>query len=155
MTQYLLPMSGLLDSHAKMSRWRAWAEEQGFGEADLASFMSLLDCLAKDAPELFYSRTFTAFLIHIKDKTSAPLFDHWPNSGILSDGVCLTARTLESPSRANESTLSGVIKTKPVPQKYFLTPSAAKGMLRRVKQMGRNLFPPLRESLETLAAKGQ
>ena len=50
-------------------------------------------------------------------------------SGILSAGVCLTAKTSESPNRAKESTLSGVIKTSKVPERFFLKPNAAKGML--------------------------
>ena len=155
MQTYLFPMSGLLDSHAKMSRWRAWAREQGFEGAALDSFMSLLASFERDAPELFYSKTFTVSSTRTKAAISESLFRLWPSSGILSDGVCLTARTSESPSRAKESTLSGVIETQEVPRKYFLSPSAAKGMLRRATQMGRSLFPPLRQSLEILAAKDQ
>jgi len=150
---YLFPMCGQPDSRARMSRWRERAGEQGLKGQDLDSFLILLDSLAKDAPELFYSKTFTASSIHTKAETLKPLFELWPSSGILSDGVCLTAKTSESPNHASESTLLGVIETGRVPERYFLSPSAAKGMLRRAKKMGRNLFPPLRESLETLAAK--
>jgi len=45
-------------------------------------------------------------------------------------------------------------QSREVPQKYFLSPNAAKGILRRADRMGRSLFPPLREALEILA-KGQ
>jgi hypothetical protein len=69
--------------------------------------------------------------------------------------VCLTAKTSESPNRASASTLSGVIETGKVPDKYFLRASAAQGMLRRANQMGRPLFPHLRRALEILAATGQ
>ncbi len=155
MQEYLFPTFGQPDSRAKMSHWRAWAKDQGLQGRDLDSFMTLLASLEKDAPELFSSKTFTASCIRTKDGTSKPLYELWPNSGILSDGVCLTARTSESPSHVKESTLLGVIETSEVPDKYFLSPSAAKGMLRRTKQMGRNLFPPLRESLEILAAKAR
>src|SRR5205823_6449630 len=74
--------------------------------------------------------------------------------GIAWDGVCLIAGTLESPSRVKESILSDVIETSKVQDKYFLSPNAARGMLRRVDQMGRSLFPPLRKALEILS-KGQ
>lgn len=153
MQTFLFPTYGRSDSHAKMSHWRAWALEQGLRGPDLDFFMSLLASLEKDAPELFYSKTFTASLARTMDGTLRSSFERWPSSGILSDGVCLTAKTSESPSHAKESTLWGVIETGEVPDKYFLRPNAAKGMLRRTKQMGRNLFPPLRESLEKLAAK--
>ena len=115
--------------------------------------MNSLASLAKDAPELFYSKTFTASLIRTVEEISKSSPGHWPNSGMLLDGVCLTARISESHSHASESTLLGVIETGKAPEKYFLRPNAAKGMLRRAGQMGRNLFPPLRESLEILAAK--
>lgn len=150
----LSPMSGQQDSHAKMSHWREWAKEQDLKDRDLASFMNLLASLEKDAPELFYSKTFMACSIPIEGATLKPSFKLWPSSGILSDGVCLTAKPLESPSRAKESTLLGVIEIGAVPQKYFLKPNAAKGILRRAKQMGRNLFPPLRESLAKLETMG-
>jgi DNA (cytosine-5)-methyltransferase 1 len=136
-----------------MSHWREWANGQGLEGQDLDYFSTLLDSLAKDAPELFYSKTFTASCIRTEGETLEPLFELWPSSGILSDGVCLTAKTSESPNHGSASTLLGVIETGKVPEKYFLSPSAAKGMLRRARKMGRNLFPPLRESLETLAAK--
>lgn len=153
MQQFLFPMSGPPDSHAKTSRWRAWALGQGLKGRALDSFMNSLACLEKDAPELFYSKTFTVSLIPTEEETSKSSFELWPNSGMLLDGVCLTARTSESPSHASECTLSGVIETNQVPEKYFLRPNAAKGMLRRAGEMGRNLFPPLRQSLEKLAAK--
>ncbi len=105
------------------SHWREWAGAQGLKGPDLDSFSTLLDSLVKDAPELFYSKTFTVSCIPTKVETSKPLFELWPSSGILSDGVCLTAKTLESPSRVNASTLSGVIETGRVPQKYFLKPN--------------------------------
>jgi DNA (cytosine-5)-methyltransferase 1 len=38
-----------------------------------------------------------------------------------------------------------------VPQKYFLSQNAAKGMLRRAERMGRELFLPLRKALEILS----
>src|SRR5262249_21747147 len=91
------------------------------------------------------------FSLPTKDETSKPLFERWPSSGIVLDGVCLTAKISESPSHAVESTLLDVIVTKEAPSRYFLSPNAAKGMLRRANQMGRPLFPPLRKSLEILS----
>jgi hypothetical protein len=89
----------------------------------LGSFMSLLASLEKDAPELFYSKTFTACLVPTKDATSRTSYERWPTSGILSDGVCLTATASESPNHAKESTLLGVIEMSTVPDRYFLGPS--------------------------------
>lgn len=149
----LLPKSGSAASHAKTCLLREWAKEMDLEDSSLDSFMSLLDCLEKDAPEFLLSKTCMASSTRILDETSESLFRHWPNSGILSDGVLLTANTSESPSHAVESSLLGVIETGEVPEEYFLSPNAATGMLRRTDRMGRNLFPPLRKSLEKLAAR--
>src|SRR5687768_6006099 len=111
MKQSLLPMSGLQDSPVKMSHWREQGKELGLKGRDLDSFTNLLASLEKDAPELFYSKTFTVCLAPTKEKTSGSSYTRWPSSGILSDGVCLTAKTSESPSRASASTLLGVIET--------------------------------------------
>ena len=136
---------------AKMSHWLGWANERGLKESDRASFMSLLDSLERYAPALFYSKTLQGYLAHTAVETSALSSGRWPSSGILSGGVCLTANTSESPNLAKESTLLGVIETSTVPDRYFLNPSAAVGMLRRADRMGRPLFLHLRQSLEILS----
>ena len=70
--------------------------------------------------------------------------------GVAWRGVCLTARTSESPSSAAASTLLPCIETQEVPDKYFLSPNAAIGILRRTDRMERNLPPSFRRSLEIL-----
>ena len=122
-------MFGQEDSPAKTSRWREWATDRGLKENDLDCFMTLLASLEKHAPELYCSKTLQACLVHTEEAILPLSSKRWPNSGILSAGVCLTAKTSESPNHASESTLSGVIKTSTVPEKYFLNPNAARGML--------------------------
>ena len=57
------------------------------------------------------------------------------------------------PNHGKGSTLSDVVETGEVQEKYFLSPNAAKGIIRRADRMGRNLRPHFRMSLEILAAK--
>lgn len=148
---YLIPMSGSEGFRAKTSQWREWAHAQGFEGPDLDSLTSLLDFLQMSVPEFLSSRMFRACSLATEDGISDSSFERWPTSGMASDGVCLTAGTSESPSRASESTLLDVIETREVPERYFLSPNAAQGMLRRANRMGRPLFPPLRKSLEILS----
>lgn len=152
---FLTPMFGPEDSPAKTSRWREWAKERGLEGNALDSFMILLASLERHAPELYCSKTLQVSLAHTADEISPPSSGRWQTSGILSAGVCLTAKTLESPNHGSESTLLGVIEMSTVQGKYFLRPNAAKGMLRRANLMGRPLFPPLRQSLEILSAMDQ
>lgn len=151
----LFPMYGQPDSHAKTFLWREWGLELGLRGQSLDSFMNLLDWLSNACPELFSSKTFMVYSVHTEAEISRLLSERWPNSGMLLDGVCLTAKTSESPNHAKESTLWDVIEKGQVQDKYFLSAGAARGMLRRTDQMGRNLFPPLRECLEILAEADQ
>lgn len=140
-------------SHAKTSLLREWESETASAVVNQGSFSSLLDSLEKHAPAFLCSRTSRVFSARTKDEISGLYSGRWPNSGIASDGVCLIAKTSESPNRVIESTLLGVIETGKVHQRYFLSPNAARGCLRRAERMGRNLFPPLKESLSMLAQR--
>ena len=66
-------------------------------------------------------------------------------------GEYLTLNTQECLSNAAGSTLSQILEDD-VPPKYFLTPKAARGILRRAAKRGRTLPERLRADLETLAA---
>lgn len=142
---------GLEAFPAKTYRLRAWGLERVF-EANSRGSSSISLGLSKLAARLSsLSRTWQVSSLPTREETSKSLFERWPNSGMVWDGECLTAATSESPNRARESTLLHAIETQSVPERYFLSPNAAKGMLRRTDRMGRTLFPPLRKSLEILA----
>ena len=152
MTQkFLKQMSGQQVSHARTSLWQEWGRGLGFGGANLDSFMSLCASFEDGAQEPLSSKTCTGFSLATEDETSQSYSRRWTNSGMVSRGVCLTARTLESPSNVDVSTLLPCIEDGEIPEKYFLSPNAATGILRRVDQMGRNLPPSFRQSLEMLA----
>jgi hypothetical protein len=125
--------------------------ELGLKGSSLDSFTSFLDWLSSVCPEFVSSKTFAAYCLPTEEKTSRSLFKPWPNSGIAWDGVCLIVDTSEYPNRVKESSLWDVIEKAEVPQKYFLSPNAARGILRRAKRMRRELFPPLKKALEILS----
>ena len=150
-TKSQMQMFGPQDFPARTSLWREWAHELGLEGSNLASFMSLCALFENVIQEQLSLKTFSAFSLATEDEISPSYSRRWTTSGMVSRGVCLTARTLESPSNAVASTLLPCIETGEVPQKYFLSPNAATGILRRVKRMGRNLPPSFKESLEILA----
>ena len=124
---------------------------KGLREASLASSTSL-HASSRDAfPLLLSSKTSQVSFRAMEDMTSESSPGRWPSSGMAWHGGYLTAATSESPSPAKESSLSDVIETSDVPERYFLSPNAAAGMLRRADRMGRSLFRPLRRSLEILS----
>ena len=154
--QQSLPLtSGVEDFPVRTSRSPEWDRDQDLQEKELDSFSTLLDCSSNIAPELFSSKTLQGYSAHTTEETLQLLPKRWPSSGILSDGVYLTANTSEFLNQGSESSLLGVMETGQVHSKYYLNPNAAQGILRRTDRMGRNLFPPLRKSLEALAKKIQ
>ena len=138
-------------SRARTSRLLEWAPVTDLEESSPGSSTSLRRLLQRAFPGLFSLKTSRDFSLPTTDEISRSSFGRWPNSGMAWDGECLTAVTSEFHSRVSESTLSAVVETGEVPQRYFLSPNAATGMLRRANLMGRPLFPPLRRSLEILS----
>ena len=153
MTESQVQPFGSEGSPAKIYRSLEWVNEQDLEGINQDYFMSLLDWLERDCPELLSLKTLQVSLTPTREKILQSCSQRWPNSGMLLDGVLLTAKTSESPSHAKESTLSDVIETCEAQEKYFLSPNAAKGIIRRADRMGRNLRPHFRMSLEILAAK--
>lgn len=77
----------------------------------------------------------------------------WKNGGAAFSEWFLEAQTSPSPNKPIEKKLIDIIEKRKVEEKYFLSPNAAKGILRRVSSQGRTLFKPLYEALERLAEK--
>ena len=69
----------------------------------------------------------------------------------VSHGGYLMRSTGESPSAENVSTLSQILQAG-VPEKYYLSPKACLGILRRASARGKELPELLRKALERQAA---
>lgn len=74
----------------------------------------------------------------------------WQNClSVRSHGASSTLNIGESPNAAVESSLSRTLQpTEDVPEKYYLSPRACKGILRRAKERGKKLPEELRIALE-------
>ena len=60
-----------------------------------------------------------------------------------------------SPSDAYVSSLSSILETGPIDRRYFLSPKACAGILRRAESRGKELPEALRLALESVARSGQ
>lgn len=84
-----------------------------------------------------------------EDGTLVPSQGRWLNSGIASDGVCLTHNTSESPKDDVESFLLDVLQdSQKISDKYCLSQKAAEGILRRAKKRGKTLPKTLDQALK-------
>ncbi len=144
--------SGAQDSHVKMFPLLEHANGRGLMDAIPACSTISHGCLAALSRILSFSRTSRGFSLPTTEEISESFSAHWTNSGMAWRGECWTADFSASPSHAEGSTLLDVVETRPAQPQYYLSPNAAQGILRRADAQGRNLFPPLRRALETLAS---
>ena len=78
-------------------------------------------------------KTFPAYCRRTKDGTLAPSSGRWLNSGMGMHGGCWMLNTSEWPSTAVVCSLSDILKTGDLPQRFFLSAKACAGILRRAE----------------------
>ena len=118
--------------------------------------------LQSSIPAMSCGKTFRAACrpVNLKDLTSDPSFKGWSNAGMASHGESWTHNTLEFHSGANgysvvpSVTLSQVLETGKLPQRFYLSPKACLGILRRASKRGKDLPPMLKTALEQTAESG-
>jgi hypothetical protein len=95
------------------------------------------------------SKTSPACTPLMKAGTLPSSFEGWKNSGITLPGGFWTLNTSEFPKGATASSLSEVLETT-VASRYYLSPKACAGILRRAAKRGRALPPALLTALEAV-----
>lgn len=84
-------------------------------------------------------------------KDDPPKKIKWHSGGMAFGDKIIDFSVHHCPSFPFESNLIDLIDVGSIEQKYFLSPSAARGIIRRVDSQNRELFAPLRKALERLA----
>lgn len=87
------------------------------------------------------------------DYTDSTMTHKWPKAGIAWGDGYIGGKVAPTPHKPIESSLTTVVERDHVSRKYYLTPNAAEGILRRVDNQGRKLFGPLRTALEIEKSK--
>lgn len=80
----------------------------------------------------------------------APSSGRWANSGMGSATECWMLNTLESPKDAEECLLSDTLEIGDLPHKYYLSPKACQGILRRAEKRQKKLPSALQHALEMI-----
>ena len=112
---------------------------------------TLRDCFERFARAGSCGKTCPELFLLTPDGTSRHSSERWINSGMVWRGASLTLNSGESRSDAVESSLSDILETTDLPARYFLSPTACAGILRRAEKRGRELPRALREALEQVA----
>lgn len=105
------------------------------------------DELQSYVPEFSKSSWTTESLADL-DFSDSTISYKWPKAGLAWDGAFIGANVPPTPAQPVPSLLIDIVEKRDVGPRYKLTPNAAEGILRRVDNNGRKLFPPLREALE-------
>ena len=137
------------DSPAKTYRWLDDVLDLLESVADCSS--SSCGSSMSSVPAGLLSKTSLVFCRAIGEGIWASSSGRWGNWGMGGPTGCLTLNGSEFPSAAVVSSLSDVLETGDVPRKYFLSPKACRGILRRAAKRGRELPTQLREALQAAA----
>ena len=110
----------------------------------------------------FFGRTSLAFCPPMEDGTLAPSSEGWGSWGTGGATGCWTRNMSEwtamsGPSRSDDGVcgLSDVLETGGVPLRYFLSPRACSGILRRAERRGKQLPRQLQAALTAVAQTGR
>jgi len=123
----------------------------------VTSCSSILRLLADIGPAGWYGRTSPACCL-IKEMRLEPSSGGWQNSGMGSPTEFWTLNTCEhngldglSLSDDGVCSLSDILETGDVPQRYYLSAKACLGILRRAEKRGKALPPLLARALKVVA----
>jgi site-specific DNA-cytosine methylase len=134
--------------------YRSQVNELDLQESAQSSFMSLRESLKNFDPLGFSSRMFPDFSVQTKEETLQKSSGFsWSSAGMGFAGVSLTASFSESPNEGAVCSLSDVLESH-VPQRFFLSAVAARGILKRADDAGKTLPTRLERTLRILATKG-
>lgn len=117
------------------------------------SLLSLRDWLMRYGLGGSCGKTSPEFCPTRADGLSLPSSGAFSTSGMASRGECWMLNSSEWPSDASVSSLSDVLETQPLPERYFLSPRACVGILRRAERRGKKLPDRLRIALEEVGSR--
>jgi hypothetical protein len=141
-------MPPLEDSLARIT---AWLEAvKGFEEITEHSGGNSIELSLKLSRAFLGLRMCPVYYPSIMGEHSAQSSIRWSNSGIASRGGYSTFSFSESPSDVADSSFQDVLETQVHP-KYYLSPTACAGILRRAEKRGKPIPPKLKLILEYIA----
>ena len=101
--------------------------------------LPMLEYLTALNPSGSFGKTCRASSVQTVDGTLVPSLGRWQNAGMGSHTGCLTLNTSEFPKDADVCLLSDVLEIGNLPQKFYLSPTACAGILRRAEKRGKKL----------------
>jgi DNA (cytosine-5)-methyltransferase 1 len=101
------------------------------------------------------SEDFTQAVGEVHPLNQIPERKKWKAGGCAFQGSVVDIPASTSPVSPIPSRFVDIVEKRRVDARYYLTPNAARGIIRRVDKMGRKLFAPLDASLRRLASSDE
>ena len=133
------------DSPVKTFQWPE--SEEDWKEIGQVSSGNLSALSMNSSPDGYLSKMYRGGFRPMMGKISESDLKPWANAGMVWRGECLTHSTLESPKDAVECSLSDILETH-VHQRFYLSPKACEGILRRAEKRGIKLPDRLLQALK-------
>ena len=146
-----MQMSIFLSEELPASRSASPDSERDWVIRVATSCSPTLPLLTDSAPAGWFGRTSPAFCQAEADGILAPCSEGWGNSGMGSLTEFLTLSSLEFHSAAVACSLSDILETGDVPQRFFLSATACRGILRRATKRDKALPVILERALSAVA----
>ena len=115
----------------------------------------ILPLLTDIGPAGWFGRTSPECFQATAEGTLPPSFSGWASAGMGGPTECLTLSISDWHSDASVCLLSQVLEDGSLPQRYFLSGQACRGILRRAENRGKRLPRQLQDALTAVAATGQ
>ena len=143
--------SSVVGSRVKIYQLRDTVEDwmvqnRGFGTNFIAFLKSAV-------PSTVWSKMSLVYSPPTKDGTWKFSSGGWKNWATSGNTEYLTLNISESPNVGVESSLSDILE-RDVNPKYYLSPKACRGILRRADKRGKDLPPLLQEAMERVVSTG-
>lgn len=139
------------DRHAKASQSQDSAKD--CKTIDLVLHSRISNVLNKFSPNGYCGKTYQGFCPVTRGRTTEPSSQNLMNSGIVYRGQYWTANGFPYRKGGGACSLSDILEDGNVPQKYFLSSRACKGILRRAEKRGKSIPPALEMALKTVASQ--
>jgi DNA (cytosine-5)-methyltransferase 1 len=115
---------------------------------------AVIEYLKNRVPDFASSKASTVQIETFVSHDDAPKIK-WSNGGAMFDGLCLMSPVSPAPKKPVHTRVIDLLDNIKPSSRYFLSPNAATGILRRVASQDRKLFEPLDAALQRLANKSR
>jgi hypothetical protein len=139
-------LSFLLEEHP-VNHSQSQASEKDLQTLVATWPLSILGLLTAFSPSGSFGKTSLASCHRAEDGILVPSLGRWQKSGMGSPTECWTLSSSEWPSDAVVCSLSDILEIGDLPQRFYLTPKACAGILRRAEKRGKTLPEALATAL--------